>query len=653
MLKKTNSIIFLLLMISSLFVGSSIFAAERDSIFNDLYQIKKPSNGKLSLNGNQFIYTLSSVDKVKKKYLSDLFLVDFSTKKTVMSVSANSETSYNSISWLDKNKIAFMSNKGLGTQVYNLEIGGKQTQVTENPTSIQQYQFNLEKKIVYFIAEDTTSAREKLDGVENCNSYYFEENRKHSSLYEYDPEKKLRKKLTFGITVKSFIYSPDKQLIAFTATSKPYSSFEQSTEIYLLDLATRGVKRLTNNSIIEKQLQRGNKGNSILFVSACSSDLQPYYQESIFRIDLKENQVVDILPDFGYQVVSYIQNKDKNKIFFIANLGVTQQLFCFDIERKTYLQLTTFKGVVKEIIANGEKLVMLYSDPKTPDDYYISDINKISFTRITDSNNDMDMSKQPVYHVQEWRSKDGTKVSGVLIVPAKYDRKRKYPLVVQLHEGPNSSCQMDFSNSWVTYPKILTDRGYMVFQPNYRGSAGFGDKFMRGIIGDFFAKATEDILSGTEYLIENGIADESMLAIMGYSAGAHFTNWIITQTDIFKVAISHAGLANWLSFYAQTEVPYLREIWLDGLPYENTDFLLESSPVTYISSVKTPTLFICGETDKRVPYTQNLEMYRGLMRYNIPSRFLIIPNEGHVLTDVKTQIYKISQELEWMDKYFK
>lgn len=632
-----------------LILTSSLSAADYEAIQNKLYGYKKAGNGILSPSGELMVYTVTELNKEKKKYTSTLYLLNLKEGKNPKKISENGERNYSSITWLDNGKIAFLSNNGKGTHVFTQSISQTSpVQVTNNPTHIHKYSFSSDKNMIYFLAEDTLSASEK---EKNTIGYFFENDKKHTSLYQYDLIKKRRKKLTFGLTVKTFEYSPEKHMIAFTAASNPYPAYENSTEIYLLDINSRNVKRITSNNIIERQLFWGRQSEDLFFVSSSNQNLEPYYQESIFRIDINTYSIQDMFPDFKYQVISYKLNSAKNRIYFLANKGVTQQLFTLGLYSNTIEELTDLKGVVRDFLIRNNRIIILYSDPTVPEDYFLSDLEAKNFTRLTFSNQPIPENDLPQHFVIEWYSNGGVKIQGILITPAKYDRKSRYPLVVQLHGGPNSSAQLDFPNSWISFTKLLTDMGYMVFQPNYRGSSGYGDAFMREIIGDFFTSGSEDILSGIDFLVDAGITDKNKIAIMGYSAGAHFTNWLITQTDIFKAAISFSGLANWQSFYAQTEVPYLREIWLNMSFHENSETLLEMSPINYVSKVVTPTLFICGENDRRVPSAQNLEMYRGLSHYGIPTKYLLLTNEGHSISDVKSQILKISHELDWLQKY--
>jgi dipeptidyl aminopeptidase/acylaminoacyl peptidase len=150
------------------------------------------------------------------------------------------------------------------------------------------------------------------------------------------------------------------------------------------------------------------------------------------------------------------------------------------------------------------------------------------------------------------------------------------------------------------------------------------------------------------------VADPDRLAKMGWSAGGHMTNKIITFTDRFKAASSGAGAANWVSMYAQSDTRFYRTPWFGGTPWQKNAPLEKywnDSPLKYVSNVKTPTIFLVGEEDARVPSPQSVEMYRALKSNGVPTRLYLAPREPHGWSELRHQLFKINAELEWFEKY--
>jgi dipeptidyl aminopeptidase/acylaminoacyl peptidase len=244
-------------------------------------------------------------------------------------------------------------------------------------------------------------------------------------------------------------------------------------------------------------------------------------------------------------------------------------------------------------------------------------------------------------------------VEGLLHYPADYEKGRRYPLVVQTHGGPRSSDRYGFGE-WQSYVKVLAGHGYAVLQPNYRGSTGYGDDFLRDMVGNYFRNSHADVLAGVNHVIAMGVADPDRLAKMGWSAGGHMTNKIITVTDRFKAASSGAGAANWISMYGQSDTRAYRDPWFGGTPWQKDapiDVYWGSSPLKDVANVKTPTLFLVGERDVRVPPAQSYEMHRALKANGVPTKLYLAPREPHTWTEPRHQLFKINVELDWFEKY--
>src|SRR6185436_7927217 len=228
-------------------------------------------------------------------------------------------------------------------------------------------------------------------------------------------------------------------------------------------------------------------------------------------------------------------------------------------------------------------------------------------------------------------------------------------LVVQLHGGPAESDKYGFGPNFIfNQVPVLTAKGYAVFRPNYRGSNGYGSAFVRDIIGHYFNNMHLDVLAGVDALVARGIADPGRLAVMGTSAGAHLVNKLITFTDRFKAASSAAGVANWISLMAQTDAVARRTFWIGGTPWQKDapiELLWNNSPIKDVSKVKTPTIFVAGDRDTRVPQPQAQEMLRGLQYNGVDTKLLIGAGEPHQWGHIKSQFIKANSDLEWFEKY--
>jgi dipeptidyl aminopeptidase/acylaminoacyl peptidase len=249
-----------------------------------------------------------------------------------------------------------------------------------------------------------------------------------------------------------------------------------------------------------------------------------------------------------------------------------------------------------------------------------------------------------------WTSSDGTQVGGVLTYPVGYVRGQRYPLIVAIHGGPASADVLGFNGGYGS--QIYAGAGYAVLKPNYRGSTNYGEAFRKGIVGNYFPPGYEDIMAGVDHLIAEGIVDGDRMGALGWSAGGHWSNWILVNTDRFKAISSGAGTSNWISMYAQSDVQRNRQYYLgDELPYHNFDAYWDQSPLKYITNASTPTMIHVVEGDPRVPSAQSVELHMALKKLGVETELFLYPGNSHGIPDPRNRLVKSVSEMAWMDYY--
>jgi dipeptidyl aminopeptidase/acylaminoacyl peptidase len=201
------------------------------------------------------------------------------------------------------------------------------------------------------------------------------------------------------------------------------------------------------------------------------------------------------------------------------------------------------------------------------------------------------------------------------------------------------------------YHHILTGRGYAVFQPNFRGSTGYGDAFQRLNVNDWGKGDFQDIMSGVDSLIAKGVADPDRMALHGWSYGGYMCAWSITQTTRFKAASCGAALTNLYSMYGTNDIPGTLDDYFDGPPYAKAETYWSASAMAWITKAKTPTLILHGQADDRVPPGQGQELYLGLKKLGVPTEFVTYPREPHGFREPNHQVDKIERELAWFAKW--
>ena len=255
-----------------------------------------------------------------------------------------------------------------------------------------------------------------------------------------------------------------------------------------------------------------------------------------------------------------------------------------------------------------------------------------------------------------FKSVDGAEVHGMLVRPPNFDARKKYPVVLLCHGGPQTMWSDNWGYRWNA--QMFASPGFVAVMINRRGSTGFGQKFTDEIVGDYGGKAYQDLMTGLGYVVgKYPFLDGDRAAAAGASFGGFMVNWIATQSKgRFKALVSHAGVWNQESFYGATEELWFPEWDFKGTPWTNDAMYEKWSPHKYAAELgkyKTPTLVIHGEIDYRVPYNQGLEFYTALQRQGVPSKLVIFPDEGHWILRPQNSELWFKTVLDWLTKWLK
>jgi dipeptidyl aminopeptidase/acylaminoacyl peptidase len=274
---------------------------------------------------------------------------------------------------------------------------------------------------------------------------------------------------------------------------------------------------------------------------------------------------------------------------------------------------------------------------------------------LVDSNPHTAAWKLPSVKHITWKATDGTEVGGVLELPADHKPGTMLPLVVGIHGGPTTSVQANLEYNPYDGRLYFAAKGFAVLCPNYRGSTGYGDKFVTDLIGHENDVEVKDILAGVQHLVKEGIADPERIAVMGWSNGGYLTNCLITLKDPpvkIKAASSGAGILDTVAEWGFNDEPAYPIVFKKGLPWETPDIYRKSSPTYGIGNVSTPTLIHVGGGDERCPPGHSRMLYRALREYKkVPTELVVYPTEPHGLTKYTNRKAKMEWDLAWFEKY--
>ena len=298
---------------------------------------------------------------------------------------------------------------------------------------------------------------------------------------------------------------------------------------------------------------------------------------------------------------------------------------------------------------DGSTVASLRSDAKSIAEVYVGS------KRLTDLNAQAASWTTGTLEVVSWKSQDGAAIEGVLHKAADFDPSKKYPLLVVIHGGPTGiSRAVPFTST--IYPiDVWVPRGVLVLEPNYRGSAGYGEKFRALNVRNLGVGDAWDVLSGVDSLIDKGLVDPDRVGTMGWSQGGYISAFLATHDAArFKAISVGAGISDWMTYYVNTDItPFTRQ-YLKATPWEDPEIYSKTSPITYITKAKTPTLIQHGAADQRVPLANAFELYHGLQDHRVPTKLIIYQGfggVGHGPTKPKSHRATMDHNLEWFDQY--
>ena len=643
----------------SLVAATALAQSPRPMSIVDLINVPRLGDPQLSPDGRQVAFVRSEADWKANKRITHIWRVAVGGAPAPVQLTTGPEGE-SSPRWSPDSTSLVFAAKRAGDDVAQLYLlsmtGGEAVRLTTHDTAASAPEWSPDGTAIYYLAAEPKSAAEKARDKDKDDVYAFDEDFKQTHLWKVEVASRKTARVTSGdFSVGSFRVSTDGKRIAHYRAPSPLYGDADRGEVWVMDVAGGHAVQLTKNTVTESGPELSPDGSTMLFVSASSPTFETYYNDKLFLVPASGGAARVVAPNFAYQVENATWSKDGKSIYFTANTGVRSQLFVVDIAGGAPKPLTTGDHALPgwEYNAAADGHAMVIDESNNPGEVWLVSGAKApqQLTHLSDK-----LATEyalPKVELITWKGKDGVAVEGLLYYPIGYQAGTRYPLVVQTHGGPAASDKFGFGAP-SSYTQVLAAKGYAVLKPNYRGSTGYGDPFLRDMVGSYFKNAHLDVLAGVDHLIALGIADPDRLIKMGWSAGGHMTNKLITFTDRFKAASSGAGAANWVSMYAQSDVRTYRTPWFGGTPWQKDapiDAYWDASPLKYIANVKTPTIFLVGERDVRVPMPQSVEMYRGLKSLGVPTRLYVAPREPHGFGELRHQLFKVNAELAWFEQW--
>jgi dipeptidyl aminopeptidase/acylaminoacyl peptidase len=623
----------------------------------DLLTIPRVADPQVSPDGRDVLYTRTEADWKAGRRVPHLWRARIGGDAVQLTSGADGE---NGPRWSPDGKtIAFTAKRGdnEAAQIYLLPAdGGEARQLTSHASAVSEPAWTPDGAALYFKAADPKSAEEKARERVKDDVYAYDENYNQTHLWKVSVATKGETRITDGdYSVTDYELSDDGRKVVFLRAPTPLLGSGDQSEVWVANADGSNAVQLTRNTVQEGNATISPDNSQVLFISGSNAKFETYFNGRLFVVPATGGPARVLAGEADQLDVDRAAwSKDGKSIYLLVNLGVHEELFVMPSSGGKPRPITEGRHSLGSLTRNGDRLAFTIGDSKSGGEVWTMGGGETAPAQVTHVFDylarDFALGRQ---EAMQWKGADGATVEGIVTYPVGYQAGQKYPLAVMTHGGPQAADK--YSVGSTSYElQVLAGKGYVILQPNYRGSTGYGDAFLRDMIGHYFQNAHLDVIAGADELVRRGVADPDRMVKMGWSAGGHMTNKVITATDRFKAASSGAGVAQWVSMYAQTDIRAFRTPWFGGTPWQKNapiDAYWNNSPLKDVANVKTPTLFFVGERDPRVPMPQSIEMYRALKANGVPTHLYVAPREPHGWGELRHQLFKLNAEIEWFEKY--
>ena len=545
-------------------------------------------------------------------------------------------------------------------QIYLLPTdGGEAVPLTtvdggvHTPPNLDPFAWSSDGTRIAFLNTDPPTEDERRRIKDKDDSVEFENNPKSTRLYVVDVETRdVRCVSPDGLQVWEFAWSPNDEQFVVVSSDLPFeSSWFKSSRLVAFS-ARDGVSRTLHQARRQVQMPAWSPdGSQVTFLSSNYSD-RGDVDGGVFLVASEGGQARELSSGHGASDRYLLWSADGTKLLTTATeqggMGVAE------IDLATGKRTSLWRGLegisdVTSLDRTGQAASVTREDNTRPKDVWIirRTDNELEWSQLTRLNpQTVDFDAETAKSVR-WKSVDGLEIQGLLKRPIGLSGDGPLPLLVVAHGGP----------CWVNRPQYgITDlwygmvaNGVAIFEPNFRGTAGFGLEFAEANIGDMGGMDWQDIVSGIDYLVEQGIADPDRLAIAGGSYGGYMTAWAVTQSTRFKAAVMNAGISDWRSFHGTSRLNGWEVVHYGGSqPSDVLELWERFSPINYVDNVTTPTLIVHGEQDLDVPVEQAYAFFRALRDRGVETELVVYPRQGHGTEETAHRLDKTRRSIQWV-----
>jgi dipeptidyl aminopeptidase/acylaminoacyl peptidase len=645
----------------------------------DLSKIVRLTDPEISPDGKSIVVVAGHANLDEDRTDTELILVDVASHTTRV-LTRRERAGFPRLS-PDGKTLAFLAaddKKNLQIWTLSLELGGDSTQLTHSPTSIEQIAWRPDGKALAFVAEDQEPERKGRakfnDSIEiGSNDFLAHSRQMPAHLWVVDlpattdaskmPEPKRLTSGTWSLPISlppgppasPVQWSPDGRAIYYVKVPTPLSGDALESSIEVLDVATGHSRPLTGATRLESAPVLSPDGSQVAYLR--NQDGKAWNEQDVLLTSASGGEGKDITHKLDRNLVRAIWMPD-GKSLLVGGDDATSSGFWLQPADGSPAQLIRTGDVsptepfwIEGSVDSHGAIAFVGTTPRGPGELFYMSPAHDAPVQLTNLNGDVASLEVAKQETLNWSSmKGGPQSDGVLTYPVGYQAGKKYPLVLYIHGGPTSNSKQ----AWTVYSELFAAQGWMVFEPNYRGSDNLENAYQAAIWNDAGQGPGEDVMAGLAELKKRGIVDENNIAVSGWSYGGFMTSWLLGHSTIWKASVDGAAVTNWLDMYNLSDGNITIAEGFGGSPYTSADRMkayLDQSPISYVQNVRTPTLILCDVGDYRVPITQSYSFYRALKDHNVVTQFIAIPVGGHFPADPLRREDVMRRWIQWLGRY--
>jgi dipeptidyl aminopeptidase/acylaminoacyl peptidase len=627
---------------------------------DDLLGVRSLAGGQISPDGRFVVYGASEADFKQDAFVTQLWLVS-TTGGEPLQLTRGAKSAEGARWSPDGRWVAFTSTRvGDKSQLFAIRPeGGEAVQLTKSETAVNEFAWSPDAKRIAFLASEPED-KPKKDRKEHMGDFdVVRREYSHAHVFTLDLADALKepvagKQRTKGrdFHVRQLAWSPDGKRLALGTTKNPDLIQGGTADIAVLDLDTDALRPLVTTPGPDTSPRWSPDGREIAFSSAMGRK-DWYHSNSRLAVVSADGGAARSITD-AFDEQPGIVEWNADGIYFSGSQRTASHLFRVDAQGRSLKRISgpdSLIGFGFSLTRDGRQLAFGAASPGTLSEVFVTPVAAFAPKGLTDFSSQLGAFTIGRPEVIRWKSEDGAEIEGVLIKPADFDPSKRHPLLVIIHGGP-TGIDRPTALSTRYYPiDTWLGRGALALKVNYRGSAGYGEKFRQLNVRNLGVGDAWDVVSGIDSLVAKGWVDKDKVGCMGWSQGGYISAFLTTSTTRCKAVSVGAGISNWATYYYNTDITPFTINYLGADPAADPEIYRKTSPMSYIKQAKTPTLIQHGENDRRVPIPNAYELRQGLEDRGVPVEMIVYKGFGHGITKPRAMRAVMNHNLDWFNHH--